>query len=366
MLLLLAAIALLPACKSDKGREYLVAAGETMGTYYKVTYLDSLGRDFSAPIDSLLKAVNMEISTYIPESTVSKFNQADSVLELGMLLASYALCEEDPSKCGELRNRHFYENYLAAKVAHHLTGKAFDPTIMPLVNYWGFGYTPHKAVEKIDSLKVDSLLKYVGLEQISLFDRGGYAVLKKSSPGVQLDFGGTGQGYGIDAVAQWLELKGVNNYLVDIGGECRARGKNPKGNWWTLGINTPKSDAEVTDFTSMVQLENMSVSTSGNYRNFHESGGQKYSHFISPFTGFPERSNLLSVSVFGRDCLMPDALATGFMVMGLDSAYQLVSRLNGLEALFIYSDEKGVLQTKSTPGMDKILVSENETSSPTQ
>ncbi|MEZ4960694.1 MAG: FAD:protein FMN transferase [Saprospiraceae bacterium] len=347
---------LLAACNNEKKSPYLSVEGKTMGTYYKITYQDSLNRDFSAPIDSLLKAVNHEISTYEPNSTISQFNQADSVFDLGLNFESYSQCIEHPANCGQVVNRHFYTNLLAARAAHDRTDKAFDPTIMPLVNYWGFGYTPHKAVEKVDSLAVDSLIKYVGFEKMSTVDENGFAVLKKSSPGVQLDFGGTGQGYGIDIVAELLELKGIKNYLVDIGGESRARGKNPNGEWWTIGINTPKSDAEITDFTRVIQLQDMSVSTSGNYRNFHEMDGQKYSHFISPFTGFPEKSNLLSASVFGKDCLMPDALATGFMVLGLEKSFTLASSLEGIEALFIYSDGQGNLQVKYTPGVEKMFV----------
>lgn len=348
-------LVLFTAC-SEKEPAYLMAEGKTMGTYYKVTYFDSLQRDFSQPIDSLLKVVNDEISTYIPTSTVSKFNQADSILELGMFFADYADCLAETKLCGKVKNLHFYANYVAARVANQRTDQAFDPTIMPLVNYWGFGYTPHKAVEKVDSMAVDSLLQYVGFEKIEIIDKNGYAVIKKTNPGVQLDFGGTGQGYGIDVVAELLELYGIDNYLVDIGGECRARGKNASGDWWTIGINTPKSEAEITDFTRIVKLENLSVSTSGNYRNFHELNGGKYSHFISPATGFPEKSTLLSVSVFGKDCLTPDALATGFMVMGLDKAYALASQLTDIEALFIYSDEQGNLQVKYTPGVEKFFV----------
>lgn len=356
--LISALIFLFAACQTEKNPDFLAIQGETMGTYYKVTYFDSLNRDFKKPVDSLLEVVNHEISTYIPTSTISRFNQADSTLELGLLFAAYADCVADPRKCGTVTNRHFYANLLAAKVANQLTQQAFDPTIMPLVNYWGFGYTPHEPVKMIDSLKVDSLLQYVGFEKVQVLDKAGYAVLKKNSPGVQLDFGGTGQGYGIDAIAEFLEINGIRNYLVDIGGECRARGKNPTGGWWTIGINTPRPEAEITEFTQVIQLENLSVSTSGNYRNFYEVDGGKYSHFIDPRTGFPEKSNLLSASVFGRNCLEPDAFATGFMVLGLDKAYNLAMQLReqGIEALFIYSDEKGNLLTKYTPGVEKLLV----------
>jgi thiamine biosynthesis lipoprotein len=327
-----------------------------MGTYYKVTYQDSLDRDFSKAIDSMLVQVNHEISTYEPNSTISQFNKAASSYNLGMDFKGYSLCVANPALCGQVRNYHFFKNLMAAGVAHQQTRQAFDPTIMPLVNYWGFGYTPHNAVDKVDSLKVDSLLQFVGYQKVVQSDSAGFIVLKKSLPGVQLDFGGTGQGYGIDAVASFLELRGIRNYLVDIGGESRARGRNPKGEWWTIGINTPKSEAAVTDFTRIIRLENNSVSTSGNYRNFHEVNGGKYSHILDPRTGYPRQSNLLSASVFSKDCTTADALATGVMVLGLDGAFELATQLQGIEAMFIYSDEKGNLQVKQTPGVVRMLV----------
>jgi thiamine biosynthesis lipoprotein len=348
---------LLNACAPEqKSAPYLQVEGKTMGTYYKITYQDSLERDFFQPIDSLLKQINHEISTYEPNSTVSMFNKAERSYPLQLNFKAFSECVADPATCWQVKNYHFFKNLLAARVANQRTKQAFDPTIMPLVNYWGFGYTPHKPVEKTDTLKVDSLLQYVGFEKVTQMDSAGFIWLQKTKPGVQLDFGGTGQGYGIDAVAEFLELHGIKNYLVDIGGEERARGKNPKGDWWTIGINTPKSDAAITDFTRIIRLENMSISTSGNYRNFYEVNGGKYSHFIDPRTGYPKRSNLLSASVFGKDCLEPDALATGFMVLGLDEAYNLATQLEGIEAMFIYSDEQGNLQVKSTPGVSKMLV----------
>ncbi len=357
-LFLLALVSLLTACRRDQSPNYLVIQGETMGTYYKVAYRDSLNRIFKAGIDSVFQAVNNEISTYIPTSTISRFNQADSAFELGMRFGAYADCVADLRKCGEVPNRHFYANLLSAKVANQLTRQAFDPTIMPLVNYWGFGYTPHDAVKKVDSLRVDSLMAYVGFEKVQVLDHLGYAVLKKSSPGVQLDFGGIGKGYGADAIGEFLELNGIGDYMVDIGGEVRARGKNPSGGWWTIGVNTPRADAELTDVTLKVLLENMSVATSGNYRNFHEIDGARYSHIIDPRSGFSEKSSLLSVSVFGKNCVEPDAFATGFMVLGLEEAFELARQLGpqGIEALFIYSDEKGNLLTKYTEGVEKMLL----------
>jgi len=359
---LFALLFLFQSCQSDKKEttpDYLRVEGKTMGTYYRVTYQDSLGRDFSRPIDSLLVKINSEINTYESNSTVTRFNNSEElVMDLGTNFKAYSDCLKYPKMCDVVQNKHIYANFLIAKVAHERTRHAFDPTVMSLVNYWGFGYTPKKPVNQVDSMKIDSLMNYVGFEKVKMIDRNGFAALQKSSPEVKIDFGGTGQGYGIDEVGIFLETKGIKNYLVDIGGECRARGKNPDNKWWTAGINTPKSDAAVTDFTRMVKLENLSVSTSGNYRNFHEVDGKKYSHFISPITGFPGKSNLLSASVFGKDCTFPDAMATGFMLLEVDEAYKLATQLEDIEALFIYSDENGGLQVKYTEGVEQYLIND--------
>ena len=353
-------ICLLLLCSScaqeKKEAPYLQVGGKTMGTYYKVTYQDSLERDFGKEIDDLLIAINQEISTYEPKSTVTLFNQSSGPFQTGLFFKDFANCLSDPRTCPKVKNRHFHRNFLMAKVAYERTRRAFDPTVMSLVNYWGFGYTPKKAVTEVDSLKIDSLMQYVGFDKIRMTDEKGFAVINKESAEMKIDFGGTGQGYGIDAVSEFLENRGIKNYLVDIGGESRARGKNPRGTWWTIGINTPSSDAAVTDITQIIELRNMSVSTSGNYRNFYEVDGKKYSHFISPATGFPEKSNLLSASLFSENCTYPDALATGFMIMGLDEAFTLAEQLSDIEALFIYSDENGQMQTKYTSGVADFLI----------
>ena len=335
---------------------YLAVEGKTMGTYYKVTYEDSLKRDFSKEIDALLIAINNEISTYEPNSTVSQVNKIESSYNTGLFFKDYVNCLSDHRTCPRVKNRHFHNNFRMAKVAHERTRHAFDPTVMALVNYWGFGYTPKRPVTNVDSMKIDSLMQYVGFNKIRMTDDGGYAVIIKASAGMMMDFGGTGQGYGIDAVSEFLENRDIKNYLVDIGGESRARGRNKQGNWWRIGINTPSSDAAVTDYNQIIELRNMAVSTSGNYRNFYEVGGKKYSHFISPKTGFPEKSNLLSVSVFSETCTYPDALATGFMVLGLDKSFTLAEQLEGIEALFIYSDDNGGMKTKHTSGVEDFLI----------
>ncbi len=335
--------------KQDGQASYQKLSGKTMGTTYHVTYLDSLHRNYQVPIDALLKNINQEVSTYIDSATISKINRADRFYDTEN--DSYRLINR-PRLTG-LKNQFFVDNFLAAKFIHKRTNGYFDPTVLPLVNYWGFGFTGKKSAGKVDSVLIDSLMQFVGFEKIEMkLDSFVYKIHKKSA-GVQLDFSGIAKGYGVDAIGWLLEDQGIQSYLVEIGGEVRARGKNAKGSFWTVGINVPKEDAAMTDFEEIVSLENKSIATSGNYRNFHEVEGRKYGHIINPKTGFPERSNLLSASVFTDDCMMADGYATAFMVMGLEKSFELANRLQEIEALFIYSKEDGSLSVRYTSGFKK-------------
>ncbi|HMQ49088.1 MAG TPA: FAD:protein FMN transferase [Saprospiraceae bacterium] len=333
----------LAACSGQPQKEnapYLSCNGRTMGTTYTVKYADAAARDFQTAIDSLLEEINLEVSTYIEASTISRLNQADS-----LFLPGY---DPHTGQWTTYANTHFWINYEKAKEVFERSGGSFDPTVMPIVNYWGFGYTEKKPVEKIDSLKIDSLMDFIGLDQVVSTDG---KQIKKRYPGVQLDFSALAKGYGVDAVGLLLESKGVSDYLVEIGGELRAKGKNAEGAWWNVGINTPQEDASTTAVQMAFPLQNQSIATSGNYRNFYEVKGQKFSHTINPKTGFPERSTLLSASVFAPDCMSADAYATAFMVMGKDKALPLAEELPGIEAYFIYSDDAGNMRTAYTSGL---------------
>ncbi|MEZ4986654.1 MAG: FAD:protein FMN transferase [Saprospiraceae bacterium] len=315
---------------------------ETMGTYYRISFTGDNLTGLKDQIDSLLVALNEEVSTYIPTSTISRFNYGD-LPELDAVALQQA--------------PHFYQNVrLSWKIAT-LTQQYFNPTVMPLVNYWGFGYTEKRPVTTVDSAKIDSILQFVGMECIAL-DTVSHT-LRKQHPSVQLDFSAIAKGYGVDLVADFLQNKGINNYLVDIGGEVVAKGN--KGNSetpWRIGVAVPLETSAVTDYQIAVSLVDAAVATSGNYRNFYEAVGQKFSHTINPKTGFPERSNLLSTSILAADCATADALATACMVAGLEKAYQMIDTLQGIEACFIYADEQGQLQTRMTKGFEAIVVKE--------
>lgn len=303
---------------------YQKVAGETMGTTYHVTYADSLERNFKNDFDKLLAALNKEVNTYDSTSVISNFNRAD----VGDFDVSQA--------------KDFIANFWAARVIHKITEGAFDPTVAPLVNYWGFGYTPKRKVTAVDSTKITEMMTTVGLDKMEL--SADNKTLTKKITGAKLDFGAIAKGYGVDMLGKFLEKNNIHNYLVEIGGEVRTRGKNASGELWKLGINIPKEGAAVNEFQTTVSLDNQGLATSGNYRQFYEVDGKKYSHTISPFTGFPERTNLLSASVFAPDCTTADAYATAFMVMGIDKALPLVEKLDDVSAYFIIGKEDGTLE----------------------
>ncbi|MEM9992375.1 MAG: FAD:protein FMN transferase, partial [Bacteroidota bacterium] len=255
LICLLASCSTTPQQKQSAASRYQKVQGKTMGTTYNVTYRGKAGKQ--AAIDSVLSVVNKDVNTYDPKSTISLFNQA----QVG-------------SDLSEKRHRHFINNYKTAVQVAKATQGAFDPTVMPLVNYWGFGYTPKKPVTKVDSLAVDSLLQLVGLDKISYRN----TILQKTIPAVQLDFSALAKGYGVDEIGRMLEADSIQNYMVEIGGEVRARGVNSKGKAWTIGINRPAEGAATSDLQASLALKNQSVATSGNYRNFYEIDGVKYSH----------------------------------------------------------------------------------------
>lgn len=339
------AVVLISACGSNDKSEptaYMVVEGKTMGTYWRATYADSLGRDFQQDIDRLLEAVNQDISTYVQTSTVSRFNNAADTIHLD-----------------EQQHIHFLRNFRMARQVFNNSGGAFDATIMPLVNYWGFGYTGKKPITAVDSVAIDSLIRFVDMNKVRILEgaKAGQWILRKAMPGVQLDFGGTGQGYGVDVIAEFLESKGIRNYLSDIGGEQRTKGLSPRGDNWRIGINVPREGAAEDELQTTMPLINRAISTSGNYRNFYEVKGIKYSHTINTKTGFPERNTLLSASVFAPDCLSADAYATAFMALGVDKAFQLATELPDIEGYFIFSKPDGSLNVRYTEGLAPLFSS---------
>ncbi len=319
-------------------KAYTTLQGETMGTSYTVKYLDSLGRNFQQSIDQLLIEVNAEVNTYDPESFISRFNTAEQEMQYLNLL--------DKSSKAPL---HFKANLEKSKEVYELSYGYFDPTIMPIVNYWGFGYTEKRPVTDVDKTIIDSLITFVGFDKITQRSaKDGWIYLSKASPGAQLDFSAIAKGYGVDAVSILLEGKGIQNYYVEIGGELRVGGNNPNGEAWKIGINVPSTEAALTDIQATVQLRNESMATSGNYRNFYEVDGVKYAHTLNPTTGFPEKNNLLSATIFAADCMTADAYATACMTLGLEKSKALIESLEMIDGYFLYGESDGSISSYST------------------
>ena len=300
--------------------------GTTMGTTYQVKYLTRQPVDYQSQIDSLLEDFNDCLSTYIPNSEISQFNR-DTV--------------------HIFQRPYFHQMLVQSQEVYQSTEGAFDPTIMPLVNAWGFGPENHQIP---DENIIDSLLLAVGFDQIQFDDR----VVRKLNPSTQLDFSAIAKGYAVDLLVQFLQQKGFKNIFVEIGGEISARGVNQENKPWTIFIEKP--DENNRSVQALVSLNNLAVATSGNYRNFYVKDGKKYSHTISPFSGASVQHSLLSVSVFAKNCSIADAYATAFMVLGLDKAMEITLGDKQLEAYFIYSGPDGEMLTKATSGIAELII----------
>lgn len=335
-------ILLLLGCQAESPSqlEYQKISGTTMGTYYAITWSGGPSIAWKDSVDAILEAFNEEVSTYIASSTIGRFNQSETGIWVDTL-----------------DNWDFYENYRLSSNWSNITGGAFDPTVMPLVNYWGFGYTEKRAVSEVDSQRVQSLLPLVGMDNLHLeyIDSVQQYWLEKNHPAVQLDFSAIAKGFGVDRVGQWLEQKGVEHYLVDIGGEMRSLGFNAKGEEWVIGINEPLEGGAADAVFQTLKLSGRAVATSGNYRNFYEVEGNKYSHTISPWTGYPQKLPILSVTVIAATCADADALATACMVLGHEEGLALIEKIADIEAYFIYNNGADELSVAMTSGFQKFL-----------
>jgi thiamine biosynthesis lipoprotein len=314
-------------------QEPIRVEGEAQGTTYHITYFDKENRDFQPEIEKILADFDMSVSTYIPNSIISRINS---------------------NQPNVIVDKYFIACFNKAKEVWKNTDGAFDPTVYPLVNAWGFG--PGKK-QKIEKSKIDSILKFVGFNLIKL--KGN--IIVKKDPRVALDFNAFAQGYSVDVVSEFLNSKGIDAYIVEIGGEVYAKGKKPNGDNWTIGIEKP-IDNKTSDnpLKAIVKLENLAIATSGNYRRFIIEDGIKYAHHIDPKTGYPTKNNLLSASIFAKECISSDANATGVLVMGFEKAKEFLQKHQELQAYLIYSDDKGNYQIFESPGLKSIISEVNE------
>lgn len=298
--------------------------GTVFGTFYHITYQsDSI---WNAGIEQTMKDVDNSLSPFNPKSVISAINKNTS------------------DKADKL----FTQVFLLAKEVSNSTHGAFDITVAPLVNHWGFGFEAKDSLPD-NKARIDSLLQFVGFEKVSLKDEH----IIKTDSRIILDCSAIAKGFGVDQVGRYLESKGVKNYMVEIGGEVRVRGYNPKGKQWHIGINKPQDDplSENQELQDIVEVENVSMATSGNYRNFYIKNNKKYAHTIDPRTGYPVQHSILSATVFAQDCATADAYATAFMVLGLQEAKQILNKHTELKAYFIFTNDKGQLDTWHSKGL---------------
>lgn len=300
--------------------------GMVFGTLYKITYQSKT--DLHTEIEEELKKVDFSLSPFNKASVITKINEnsSDSVDQM------------------------FAEVFKLSKEISAKTHGAFDITVAPLVNAWGFGF---KNAANVDSLTIDSLLSFVGIDKIDLVN----GKIIKKDPRVILDCSSVAKGYGVDCVARLLDSKGIKNYMVDIGGEVVVKGQNPQMNNWRIGINKPVDDSLSVnqELHTVVTVTNVGIATSGNYRNFYYKDGKKYAHTINPHTGYPIQHNILSATVIAKDCATADAYATAFMVLGLDSAKAVCAKNPDIDAFFICDNGNDKLFTFATEGMQKYL-----------
>lgn len=305
--------------------------GEAQGTYYSIIYYDEDSRDLQYEIDSLLDDFDMSVSLWVSNSILSRVNDNDSSVSL---------------------DKYFIDNFNISMDVAKQTNGAFDFTVGKLAKAWGFGYNETK---NIDSSMVDNLLKLTGYKKVRIVDNK----VLKDNPEITFDFNAVAQGYSVDMISDYLESKNIHNYLVDIGGEVKAKGTKANGSKWKIGIEKPAENKEDSrDLKAIVQLENVSIATSGNYRKFYIEDGIRYSHTINPIKGYPARNRLLSVSVLHQSTAYADAFATSFMVMGYKKSKEFVENNPDLEAFFIYSTNNSQYQTYATEGFKKVITEE--------
>lgn len=316
-----------PSAKHVSDDGYVSDEGRVFGTFYKIKYASN-GKDVKTEYLAALAAVDTALSTFNKQSTITRINQSpDSVL-----------LEEKDSL--------FIKVYNKACEISTITNGAFDITVAPLVNAYGFGFAPDRSTP--DSVLAE-LRNYVGWKKVSLSPAG---YIKKENPNIKLDASAIAKGFGSDEVARVLRKNGINDFMVEVGGEVVCSGVNDQGKVWRIGINKPIEDSTMLTFETqrIVQIDGKALATSGNYLQYYYKNGTKYAHTIDPCSGKPVNHTLLSSSILADDCMTADALATACMVIGVDSAMSLINSLPNVEGYFIYAGKNGEYLEKHTNG----------------
>lgn len=336
-LALLLIIGTIYIARQEHSKTYRHAEGSIFGTIYHITY--EADRDLQPDMVEALMRVDNSLSMFNDSSVISRINRGEDV---------------DLSK-----QRMFVEVFQLAQTISKETNGAFDITVAPLVNAWGFGF---KNDTKPSPAAIDSLRQFIGYQNVNIVNHQ----VQKTDPRTMLDCSAIAKGYGTDVVARLLRSKDVSNFMIEIGGEVVVAGKNDRGGPWRIGVTKPTEDPEnqnnelqavlslpYHNSTSTSKHTLSALATSGNYRNFYYKDGKRYAHTIDPRTGYPVQHNILSATVIAPNCATADAYATSFMVLGLDSAKQVLAHHPELLAYLIYTDEKGQYATWQS---DQLLI----------
>ncbi|HEX2921746.1 MAG TPA: FAD:protein FMN transferase [Bacteroidales bacterium] len=304
--------------------------GFIQGTTYSILYDDNKNtdpEDLKMKVEKILKDFDLSLSLYVDSSILSRINKNEEVVP----------------------DEYFMQVYKKSVDLSQMTDGAFDITVGPLVSAWGFGPDEHK---NFDQSKLDSLLRLTGMDKVRIEnDR-----VVKSNSGVKLDFNAIAQGYSVDVVYDYLKSSGYKNYLIEIGGEVRVKGKKA-GEYWRIGIDRPVDNNLVpgNDLKAIIRISDEALATSGNYRKFYVEDGIKYSHTINPKTGYPAKNSLLSATILASDCATADGIATACMVMGVDEAIKFIEARPQFLAYFIFSDKEGNYKTWTSEGLKERL-----------
>ncbi|HCY84708.1 MAG TPA: FAD:protein FMN transferase [Desulfobacteraceae bacterium] len=329
VVLILSALLILsiPGLSGASSKKEFVLTGKTMGTFYRIKFLTRKPISQSLwdkKVKIRLKEVNARLSMYQKDSEISRFNRT-------------------PEHQAFRLSKDFYAVLLQCRNLHRLSHGAWDGTVKPLVDLWGFG-TREKTGTLPSDQDIRAALAKTGFSRLVLGEK---KTLTKTVAGITLDLGSIAKGYGVDEIARLFAEAGIFDHLVEIGGELAAAGRNKKGNPWTVGITKPQKGTLNPGLYRVVSLDNAAIATSGNYRNFFEYQGKTYSHIINPQTGYPVENKVVSASVIAPDCTRADGLATALMVMDVDAGIALVNRLENTECLIIKKEGDRMVPVRS-------------------
>ena len=322
------------ACQPSVNEKVYLIEGEAQGSTYHIKYIAERDENLKPAIDSILEVIDLSMSTYRPDSAISKINQGDTTVVV---------------------DEHFRKVFEASQQIWQQSEGLFDPTVGVLVNAWGFGKQKISEADLPTDKKIDSLRKYVGFDKVALTEKN---LIKKRYTEILFDFNAIAQGYTSDVVANYLSVRGIKNYIVEIAGEMYLKGKNTvEDKSWTIGVENPLKPLDDRDLVATIQFTNQGLATSGNYRKvWTDSNGRKYVHSINPLTGRATQSDVLSATVVAPSTMLADGYATMFMVMGLAKSKAFLEKHPDLAVLLVYSDDKHQEATYKTKSFEKLMI----------